>query len=358
MNGAFVNLTPLKVYVRCFTYNHASYIVDSMNGFTMQQTDFPYVCVIIDDASTDGEPDVIRQYLSDSFDLEDNHVKRERETDDYCFVYARHKTNPNCFFAVFLLKYNHYRKKSRYPFYKEFDDAAEYVAICEGDDYWTDPLKLQKQVHFLDMHPDYSLCCHRFKIYHEDTDSWSDDYVAEAFSKAPGVQGLDVVNEDNFRTRFSWTLTVCYRKSSWDRIKFPPYKTGLRDFHSHYHLLKIGRGYCFADYMGVYRMNSGGIWASLPSIDKAMVRLSSYQDLYRFNRDDTVVHKMYCEWLGRFFFRFVYPPFRRHELTKDGFRGLFFALGHYWRTQGAKKTFSVFNSCVRAFLSNSSQGAE
>ena len=43
-----------KVYVRCFTYNHASYIVDAMNGFAMQQTEFPYVCIIVDDASTDG----------------------------------------------------------------------------------------------------------------------------------------------------------------------------------------------------------------------------------------------------------------------------------------------------------------
>ena len=53
------------------TYNQASYIEDAMNGFTMQQTDFPFVCIIVDDASTDGEPEVIQRYLSTYFDLED-----------------------------------------------------------------------------------------------------------------------------------------------------------------------------------------------------------------------------------------------------------------------------------------------
>ncbi len=52
-----------QVCVKCFTYNHASYIEDAMNGFTMQQTNFPFVCTIVDDASTDGEQDVIKKYL-------------------------------------------------------------------------------------------------------------------------------------------------------------------------------------------------------------------------------------------------------------------------------------------------------
>ena len=344
-----------KVYVRCYTYNQASYIVDALNGFTMQQTDFPYVCIIVDDASIDGESYVIKQYLADHFDLDNNCVRRTEETEDYYLIFARHKTNLNCYFAVLLLKYNHYHKKPKAPYFKEWTENVKYVALCEGDDYWTDSRKLQMQVDFLDTHPDYSLCCHRFKIYHEDTDSWSDDYVGEAFSKAQNAEGLDIDNEANFRTRFSWTLTLCYRKSSLDGIQFPPYKLGRRDFHLHYHLLKVGKGYCFADSMGVYRMNRGGVWTSLSSLDKAMVRLFSYQDSYRFNKDDVVVHKMYCEWLGKFFFRFVLPPFSRHELTRDGIKSLICAFGHYWRTQGAKKAFSILYSCIRAFFLNNNQ---
>ena len=59
-----------KVYVWCNTFNQASYIKDTMEGFCIQQTHFPFVCLIMDDASTDGEPEVIKQYLNDHFDIE------------------------------------------------------------------------------------------------------------------------------------------------------------------------------------------------------------------------------------------------------------------------------------------------
>ena len=67
------------VCTRCFTYNHAPYIVDALNGFTMQQTTFPFVCTIIDDASTDGEQEVIKSYLKEHFDLEDKATVRNEE---------------------------------------------------------------------------------------------------------------------------------------------------------------------------------------------------------------------------------------------------------------------------------------
>lgn len=59
------------VRIKCITFNHAPYIVDAMNGFCMQKTSFPFVVVIQDDTSTDGEPEVIKQYLQEHFDLED-----------------------------------------------------------------------------------------------------------------------------------------------------------------------------------------------------------------------------------------------------------------------------------------------
>ena len=59
-----------KVVVRCFTFNQSRYIEETMNGFTMQQTNFPYVCCIVDDASTDGEQQVIIEYIKEYFDIE------------------------------------------------------------------------------------------------------------------------------------------------------------------------------------------------------------------------------------------------------------------------------------------------
>ena len=156
------------VYVSCLTYNHAPYIVDALNGFTMQETTFPYVCAVIDDASTDGEQEVIKNYLHEHFDLEDKSIVRNEETDDYVLTFARHKTNKNCYFAVLYLKYNHYSiKKSKAPYIKEWQDNCKYIAFCEGDDYWICSLKLQHQVDFLEKHSEFSMCFHRARILKE-----------------------------------------------------------------------------------------------------------------------------------------------------------------------------------------------
>lgn len=151
------------VCVRCITFNHSAYIVDAMNGFIMQKTNFPYVCVIVDDSSTDGEQEIIRNYLDAFFDVTDSTIARKNETEDYFFYFARHKSNKNCFFAVYFLKYNHYRRnKSKEPYISEWTEDAKYVAMCEGDDYWIHPEKLQKQVDYLEQHPNHSLCFHAF----------------------------------------------------------------------------------------------------------------------------------------------------------------------------------------------------
>ena len=147
------------VCVRCMTYNHAAYIEDAMNGFCMQETSFPYVCCIVDDCSADGEPDVIKNYLQEYFDLEDKSVVRNEVTDDYVMTYAQHKRNKNCFFAVFYLKYNHHQlRKAKVPYLVEWTERAKYIALCEGDDYWIHLKKLQLQASFLESHPDYSMC--------------------------------------------------------------------------------------------------------------------------------------------------------------------------------------------------------
>jgi len=152
------------VYVSCTTYNHVPYIVDAMNGFIMQETNFPFVCGIIDDDSTDGEQEVIKKYLNENFDLEDKNIARHEETEDYVLTFARHKTNINCYFAVLYLKYNHYSiKKSKLPYVSQWRDNAKYIAICEGDDYWIDAQKLQMQVDFMDNNPGIGLCYTRTK---------------------------------------------------------------------------------------------------------------------------------------------------------------------------------------------------
>ena len=154
------------VRVSCMTYNHAPYIEDAMNGFCMQETSFPYVCTIIDDASTDGEQEIIRKYLQEHFNLQDKTIVRNEETDDYVLTFARHKTNINCYFVVFFLKYNHYRKKSKAPYIQEWANT-KYIALCEGDDYWIDDNKLQRQVEYMEKHDGCTLCYSKANCFNQ-----------------------------------------------------------------------------------------------------------------------------------------------------------------------------------------------
>ena len=139
-----------KVCCRCFTFNQAKYITDAMNGFTMQQTSFPFVCTIVDDASTDGEQEVIRRYLEENFDFSESSAAFHKETEYAHITYAQHNTNKNCYFAVLYLKENHYsQRKSKMGYLSEWRDMCEYEALCEGDDYWIMPEKLQVQYDML-----------------------------------------------------------------------------------------------------------------------------------------------------------------------------------------------------------------
>ena len=68
-------LQDFMVMVRCYTYNHSAYITDALNGFTMQQTNFPFVIVLVDDASTDGEQEIIQEYITSLDVLNDEDKK-------------------------------------------------------------------------------------------------------------------------------------------------------------------------------------------------------------------------------------------------------------------------------------------
>lgn len=153
------------VATKCYTYNQAKYIKETMNGFVVQETKFPVIYCIVDDASTDGEQEVIRNYLSNNFQT----PYRVEESDDYSLTCAIHKNNSNCVFVYYSLKYNHYtKKKSKRAYLNEWWGDAKYYARCEGDDYWTDPLKIQKQYDFMESHPEFSMCFHPYQRLYND----------------------------------------------------------------------------------------------------------------------------------------------------------------------------------------------
>lgn len=119
------------VSIFCLTYNHAPYIRQCLDGFLMQKATFTYEVIINDDASTDGTTEIIREY-------------EEKYPDIIKPIYHEE---------------NLYSKGER-GFWQKYcfpKSKGKYIALCEGDDYWIDPLKLQKQVDFLEKHPEYVL---------------------------------------------------------------------------------------------------------------------------------------------------------------------------------------------------------
>ena len=132
------------VSIRCAVYNHEPYLRQCLDGFVMQQTTFPFEAIVHDDASNDGSAAIIREYAEKYPDI----IKPIYEAE------------------------NQYSKRDG-SLARIIDTAmhpnAKYIAICEGDDYWIDPLKLQKQVDFLEKNPSYNMVYTKYKEDHNGT---------------------------------------------------------------------------------------------------------------------------------------------------------------------------------------------
>lgn len=119
------------VSICCMTYNHADYIANAIEGFLIQRTNFPFEILIHDDASTDKTPEIISKYE------------------------LRH---PQIIRSIFQSENQDSKKLGSISARFIWPHAqGKYIALCDGDDYWTDPYKLQKQVDFLEKNPDFGL---------------------------------------------------------------------------------------------------------------------------------------------------------------------------------------------------------
>lgn len=116
--------------VVCTTYNHELYIRECLNGFVIQRTNFPIEIIVHDDASTDSTVDIVKEY-----------------EDKY----------PHLFNNIYRTENWYSQGKDILGYLSTQKARGKYIAICEGDDYWTDPLKLQKQVDFLEANAGYAL---------------------------------------------------------------------------------------------------------------------------------------------------------------------------------------------------------
>lgn len=243
-----------KVLVRCFTYNQSKYIEDALNGFAMQKTNFPFVCLVMDDASTDGETELIKAWMERECDMS------QAETIDIptsVVIIVPHKTNASCTFAFYLLKWNLYGigdKKMNHVY--PWREKCEYEALCEGDDYWIDPLKLQKQVDFLDKNPDYTMSCSDAIINALDCELDWQRYKCNTI-----IPVKDIILGGGL---FIQTVTLLYKTSLILEGEYPEcaQKCHVGDYPLQIYAALRGKVYWFADKTSVYRFQTPGSWTS------------------------------------------------------------------------------------------------
>ena len=169
------------VSISCITYNHVAFIRDCLDGFLIQKTDFPFEILINDDASTDGTDQVIKEYEEKYPDILKPIYQRENQ-------YSKGIRGMN-------IRFNFPRV------------LGKYIAMCEGDDYWTDPYKLQKQVDFLEANPDFVMCHHDARRI----DS-AGNILSPSELSLNGVKGRDYSSEELLRCpQLLLTLTLCFR---------------------------------------------------------------------------------------------------------------------------------------------------
>ena len=216
------------VSVVMITYNHEKYIAEAIKGALMQQTSFPIELIICNDASTDGTDTMVEEC-----------IKNENKGKTIRYFNQEQNLGMVNNFILALEKCN-----------------GDYIAICEGDDYWTDPLKLQKQVDFLEANKDYSICCHEVKKINEDGGEGLYNNINE--NKSFNI--IDLVH-NNFMAAVS-----CVFRAYEHHNPMPAWFTGYAANDYGLKLLNATKGkiYYIKDCMAVYRVHSGGIWSSQP----------------------------------------------------------------------------------------------
>ncbi len=226
--------TDMMVSVIMLTYNHEKFIKEALNGVLMQECDFDIELILVNDCSLDKTDEVIKDNLSG------NNVPC-----NFIIKYTKHKVNkganPNFLWATQRA-------------------SGKYIALCEGDDYWTDPLKLQKQVDFLEGNQEYSICWTKYKTLNQTNNNsvleepeWIDSVASDTnFS----------IDLDNIFTPYcTYTLTCMFRKGALD-IDFFKKIQYAKDNTLYVLCLTNGKGMLLDFFGAVYRLHSGGVYSN------------------------------------------------------------------------------------------------
>lgn len=213
-----------EVAVFMVTYNHARYIEQAIAGVLMQQTDFPFKLFIGEDCSTDGTREICLKY-------------QEKYPDKI---------------ELLLTEKNIGATLNAHNVYRACFAHSDYTAMCEGDDYWTDPLKLQQQVDFLAANPDFAICFHRVKIINEDGDK-------KSYLSNPNQKEVTTF-EDLAGGNYIHTPSCVFRNHLFKEFPAQYFEMPIGDYPLHLLNAQYGKIKFLGDVMGVYRITSTGLW--------------------------------------------------------------------------------------------------
>lgn len=219
----------IKVSVLCTVYNHAEFLRACLDGFVMQKTNFKFEVIIHDDASTDGSADIIREYAA---------------------------KYPDIFVPIYQTE-NQYSKgggiAKRFMNHKV---RGKYVAWCEGDDCWTHPEKLQRQVDFLDSHPDFTACVH--------CANWKYYATGKSFVFPQIKESREYTAEEVILNGGGHYANCSLMGRSALLLNIPEIFTvkGIGDYQKYIYSAISGRFWCMKEVMSQYNNGTPGSWNS------------------------------------------------------------------------------------------------
>lgn len=249
----------MKVSIYCSVYNHENYVRSALEGFVSQKTNFDYEAIILDDASTDKSADIIREYQNRYPSIIKPIIQNEN----------LNSKGVNRFTEVFL------------P-----NSTGQYIACCEGDDFWCDNGKLQKQIDFLDTHPEYSACVHNTRMINLTTNCQEDMFKHEDYD--PSVEEIISRNTNCYHT----SSLVYRREYAFNRPEFYFLAKGYSDYPLAIYLRLCGKIRYFGDVMSVYRMGTNSSWTHMLHTD-TIKTAKSYENFCTLLRgvDDYTNHR-------------------------------------------------------------------
>lgn len=215
----------IMVSICCTTYNHEKYIEEAIKSFLMQKVNFKFEILIHDDASTDNTANIIRKY---------------------------EEKYPNLIKPIYQ-KENQYSKGISVSKILYEKAQGKYIAICEGDDYWTDPYKLQKQIDYMEANPKCGLCSHAVEKYDEKLKKVVG--IIKPYEKDQKIIMKDLILVGMLIA----TDSVVVRK---ENLKFPKFylECIVGDFPFNIIHATQDYGYFFSEVMSAYRINTGTSW--------------------------------------------------------------------------------------------------